>query len=92
VTGCRAGGCAFRLGNRWTEARLAGTREPHMRAGPPGNVLRTAWADRGEEAELAVVLDDLRQALAAERLHNKELIADPIADPFVPSTGTTAHG
>jgi hypothetical protein len=42
--------------------------------------LRLAWADRGEEAELAVALDDLRQALAAERLHNMA----PIADPIVP--------
>ena len=32
VTGCRAGGCEFRLGNRWTADRLAGMREPHLRA------------------------------------------------------------
>jgi coenzyme F420-reducing hydrogenase delta subunit/ferredoxin len=88
VTGCRAGGCAFRLGNRWTEERLAGMREPHMRASPSGKALHIAWADRGEEAELAVVLDELRHALAAERLHN----ADPIADPIVPSTRRTALG
>jgi coenzyme F420-reducing hydrogenase delta subunit/Pyruvate/2-oxoacid:ferredoxin oxidoreductase delta subunit len=88
VTGCRAGGCAYRLGNRWAEERLAGTRVPHLRARPPGNVLRVAWADRGEEAELAAAVDDLRQSLAAERLHNK----DPIADPIVPSTQMTAHG
>ncbi len=92
VTGCRAGGCAFRLGNRWTEERLAGMREPHLRASPPGKALRIAWADRGEEAELAVVLDDLRQALAAERLHKQDSIADPIVDPIVPSTRMTAHG
>lgn len=88
VSACRAGGCAFRLGNRWTEERLAGTREPHMRAGPPGKALRIAWADRGEEAELALALDELRQALAAEPLHN----AGPIADPIVPSTRMSAHG
>ena len=84
VTGCRAGGCAFRLGNRWTEERFAGMREPHLRASPPGKGLRIAWADRGEEAELAVVLDNLRQALAAERLHN--------TDPIIPATRMTVHG
>jgi len=84
VTGCRDNGCAFRLGNRWTEERLAGTREPHLRPSPPGKDLRIAWADRGEEAELAVVLDDLRQALVAEQLYD--------TNPIVPSTGTTAHG
>ncbi len=92
VTGCRAGGCAFRLGNRWTQERLGGTREPHLRAGPWGKVLRVAWADRGEEAELAVVLDNMRQALAAERLHNAHPIADPIADRIVSSTRMTVHG
>jgi coenzyme F420-reducing hydrogenase delta subunit/quinol-cytochrome oxidoreductase complex cytochrome b subunit len=92
VTGCRAGGCAFRLGNRWTEERLAGMREPHLRAPPPGKALRIAWADRGEESELAVVLDDLRQALAAERLHIANPIADPSADRTVPSTRMTVHG
>ena len=92
VTGCRAGGCAFRLGNRWTGERLAGLREPHLRASPPGKSLRIAWADHGEEAELAVVLDDLRQALAAERLHNRNPSADPNAGPIVPSSRMTAHG
>ena len=92
VTGCRAGSCAFRLGNRWTEERLAGMREPHLRAIPPGKTLRIAWAGRGEEAELAVALDDLRRALATERLQNAEPIAGPIANRIVPSTKLTAHG
>src|SRR5512140_38894 len=88
VTGCRAGGCAFRLGNRWTKERLAGMREPHLRASPPGKGLRIVWADRGEEAELAAVLDELRQTLAAEALHN----AGPIPDPITPSTRMPVHG
>ena len=88
VTGCREGGCAFRLGNRWTEERIAGAREPHLRALPPGKALRIVWADRGEESELAVVLDELRRALAAERLHN----ADPSADRTNPSKRMTVHG
>jgi coenzyme F420-reducing hydrogenase delta subunit len=88
VTGCRAGGCAFRLGNRWTEDRLAGAREPHLRAGAPGKALRIAWADRGEETELAVVLDEMRKALADERSSR----ASALADPMVASTGMSAHG
>ncbi len=88
MTGCRAGGCAFRLGNRWTGERLAGMREPHLRASPPGNALRIAWADRGEEVGLGAALDDLRQALAAERSRN----VDPIANPIAASAGTMAHG
>jgi ferredoxin len=92
VSGCRAGGCAFRLGSRWTEARLAGMREPRLRPTAPGKVLRIAWADRGEEAGLAAALDDLRRALAAERLHHADPGANATADPIMPSTRLTAHG
>ncbi len=59
-----------------------------MRAIPAGKTLRIAWTDCGEEAELAAALDELRQALAAERLHN----AGPIADAIIPSTRMTVHG
>jgi coenzyme F420-reducing hydrogenase delta subunit/ferredoxin len=60
VSGCRAGGCEFRLGQRWTEARLAGTREPYLRASVPREQLATVWADAGDEAALRSVLNRLR--------------------------------
>ncbi|MBK5105613.1 MAG: hypothetical protein JJE42_15315, partial [Burkholderiales bacterium] len=63
-------------------------REPHLRTSTPGKTLRITWADRGEEAELSFVLEDLRRALAAERLHN----AGPVTDSIVPSTRMTMHG
>ena len=63
-------------------------REPHLRATPPGKALRIVWADGGEEARLAVALDDLRQTLAAERLRDM----NPIADPIVPPARMTVHG
>mgnify|MGYP001251360993 FL=1 len=60
VAGCREGGCEFRLGQRWTEARLAGTREPHLRASVPRDRWTTAWCDAGDEDELRAALDRLR--------------------------------
>lgn len=67
VSGCRAGGCEFRLGQRWTEQRLKGEREPHLRASVPRNRWHVAWADHGDEATLAAALDQLRaQARAPE--------------------------
>ncbi|WP_298828322.1 hydrogenase iron-sulfur subunit [uncultured Piscinibacter sp.] len=60
VAGCREGGCEFRLGQRWTEARLAGTREPHLRASVPRDRWTTAWCDAGDEGELRAALDRLR--------------------------------
>ena len=82
VTGCRAGGCAYRLGNRWTEERLAGTREPHLRRSVRREALRIAWADRDEDDDLAAALDEFRRVLAQTRLH----------DSIVASTGMSAHG
>jgi quinol-cytochrome oxidoreductase complex cytochrome b subunit/coenzyme F420-reducing hydrogenase delta subunit len=66
VAGCREGGCEFRFGQRWSAQRLAGTREPHLRATVPGVRWRTAWADAGDEAALQTALDGLRLQVGAE--------------------------
>ncbi|MFZ2652050.1 MAG: hydrogenase iron-sulfur subunit [Burkholderiaceae bacterium] len=63
VSGCREGGCEFRLGQRWTEQRLAGTREPHLRVSVPRERVATAWADAGDEARLRTALHELRTRL-----------------------------
>ena len=60
VTGCSEGGCAFRLGQRWTRERLLGLREPHLRASVPREKLATVWADAGDEAAVAAALAALR--------------------------------
>ena len=61
VSGCRD--CEFRLGAQWTEARLNGAREPHLRAAVPRRQLAVAWADAGEEKRLRAALQSLRQRL-----------------------------
>lgn len=63
ITGCRDGGCAFRLGSRWTEQRLSGLREPHLRANVERARLCMVWADRGEEQALGAELADFRLRL-----------------------------
>jgi coenzyme F420-reducing hydrogenase delta subunit/ferredoxin len=63
VTGCREGSCAYRFGTQWTEQRLAGQREPHLRPGVPAERLRIAWADRHEMSDLKAALDDFRENL-----------------------------
>jgi coenzyme F420-reducing hydrogenase delta subunit/ferredoxin len=69
VTGCREGDCTFRLGNRWVDERLAGTREPHLRAPVPRARVRVAWAGRGGEHGLARELANFRANLAGEAAH-----------------------
>jgi coenzyme F420-reducing hydrogenase delta subunit len=63
VATCRDGGCSFRLGARWTAERLAGMREPHLRADVPSERLMLACADAGEEAALAAAVDTMRDRL-----------------------------
>lgn len=79
VATCRIGGCEFRLGERWTRARLEGRREPHLRKRVPRERLGLVRAGPGDETRLSRALDHLRlrvQGLsddqripAHERLH-----------------------
>ena len=62
VTGCRQGGCEYRLGNRWAEDRLAGVREPRLRRKVSRDALGIVWADRSEAGALFFALDRLRRA------------------------------
>jgi coenzyme F420-reducing hydrogenase delta subunit len=59
VASCRDGGCAFRLGARWTAERLAGRREPHLRAQVPPEQVRHVEADAGETEVLQAALTAL---------------------------------
>jgi coenzyme F420-reducing hydrogenase delta subunit/quinol-cytochrome oxidoreductase complex cytochrome b subunit len=63
VTGCREGDCQYRLGNRWTEERLAGRREPHLRTLVPRERVRVAWAGPTDAAALAAEVERFRRAL-----------------------------
>lgn len=60
VSGCREGGCEFRLGQRWTQQRLSGEREPHLRTTVPTDCWHVVWADHGDESALVHALDELR--------------------------------
>jgi quinol-cytochrome oxidoreductase complex cytochrome b subunit/coenzyme F420-reducing hydrogenase delta subunit/Pyruvate/2-oxoacid:ferredoxin oxidoreductase delta subunit len=65
VTGCRDGGCAFRLGNRWTEERVAGARAPRLRASVPAERIRVDWVGRGDAPALTASLQSFRADLIA---------------------------
>ena len=67
VAACRPGGCTYRLGDRWTEERLTGVREPRLRASVDPTRLHLARADRGEEDGLSAALADFRRKLDQQR-------------------------
>jgi quinol-cytochrome oxidoreductase complex cytochrome b subunit/coenzyme F420-reducing hydrogenase delta subunit/ferredoxin len=64
LTGCRDEACRNRFGVRWTEDRLAGRRDPYLRARVQRQRVRTLWAGRGEERKLACAAADFAAALA----------------------------
>lgn len=74
VVTCREGGCAFRLGERWTRERLQGKREPRLRASVPEQAWSLAAADMGDEAALAAALTALR-ARTQKTIRHSESIA-----------------
>jgi coenzyme F420-reducing hydrogenase delta subunit len=64
LTGCADGFCYNRFGIAWTEARLAGERDPHLRARVPRDRLMTRWLGRRQDAELRRALDEFASRLA----------------------------
>jgi coenzyme F420-reducing hydrogenase delta subunit/Pyruvate/2-oxoacid:ferredoxin oxidoreductase delta subunit len=68
VTGCREGGCEFRLGAQWTQQRLLGEREPRLRASVPRERIEVLWADAGDEPALVGALNALRRRVASVSL------------------------
>ncbi|MCG3146178.1 MAG: Cytochrome b6 [Gammaproteobacteria bacterium] len=64
VASCRDGGCAFRLGARWTAERLAGTRAPQLRASVPRAKVDLVQADAEEEAVLEAAVASMRERLS----------------------------
>ena len=54
-----------RFGIAWTEARLAGTRDPHLRKRVPRERLTTCWAGVQERAQLDAALSAFAAQLQA---------------------------
>lgn len=56
VTGCRPGNCYFRQGVDWTEARIAGERDPYLRRRVPRGRLLVHWASARDGAAFRAAL------------------------------------
>lgn len=63
VSACPPGGCAFRLGERWTQERLAGARHPRLRAGVVRERLACVNTAPGDAHGLRQALQRLRSRL-----------------------------
>lgn len=81
VTGCRDGGCEFRLGMQWTQERLAHRREPHLRNLVPQDRLQIVHASRSESKQLAAAVEEFRS-----RFNNQTITSNrPLAYSRRPS-------
>jgi quinol-cytochrome oxidoreductase complex cytochrome b subunit/coenzyme F420-reducing hydrogenase delta subunit/Pyruvate/2-oxoacid:ferredoxin oxidoreductase delta subunit len=58
--------CAFRLGKRWTAERIAGLREPRLRAGVPRERMHIAPLGHDGAARFARALAELRDRVATQ--------------------------
>lgn len=74
LAGCREEACYQRLGGRWTEARVAGTRDPRLRERVPRERLAFSWA---ATTQRAARLADLARFRA--RLHARAATGGPTA-------------
>lgn len=63
LTGCAQKSCYSRFGNTWTDQRLAGERDPHLRARVPRDRLKTIWAGRLGQKSLKTLLKGFTQEL-----------------------------
>jgi coenzyme F420-reducing hydrogenase delta subunit/Pyruvate/2-oxoacid:ferredoxin oxidoreductase delta subunit len=65
IAACPEGECEFRLGTRWTAERIAGLREPSLRANMNRERVRLINAAPGEEASLGLAVRQFMDHLRA---------------------------
>ena len=76
LAGCRENACYHRLGVEWTEARLAGTRDPYLRDRVPRDRLAVSWVSATDERRLQKTLTEFQARLVAL---NRESDKCPVA-------------
>ncbi len=55
IAGCREGDCEYRLGDRWTQQRMTGEREPRLRAAAPRDRMEVVWSGNQQHLVLQAV-------------------------------------
>jgi quinol-cytochrome oxidoreductase complex cytochrome b subunit/coenzyme F420-reducing hydrogenase delta subunit len=92
ITGCRAGDCEYRLGQEWTEARLARERDPRLRGRVPDERVEIFWAGRDRAAEVHRVLQRFRERLASLEAPAVRRADDVPPAPLARSAGGSGGG
>ena len=91
ITGCQEGDCSFRFGQRWTEQRLHGQREPHLRQATPQDRWRLVWPTVTQPRAVDQVLDEWRRT-TAERSETAWRSAPGATATIGPAAQGPGHG
>jgi len=65
LTGCAEGDCHYRLGQQWHKQRLAGERDPYLRARVPRERIEAYWAGITRNKSLRRKLSEFHDRLKA---------------------------
>jgi ferredoxin/coenzyme F420-reducing hydrogenase delta subunit len=63
ITGCQTCDCFSRLGNRWTEERIAGVRDPYLRKRVDRQRIKIFWASRIQGDDLSSQIETFRDSI-----------------------------
>jgi ferredoxin/coenzyme F420-reducing hydrogenase delta subunit len=77
IAGCAERWCYHRLGVAWTEQRIAGLRDPYLRARVPRERVAMIWASHSEQGRFAEELAAFAAAVAALPPGERRRIALP---------------
>lgn len=75
LTGCRPSDCQARLGQEWTERRIAGERDPRLRGRVPRERLVTCWVGAGGTAQCRAEVEAFRGRLRGLGAYRREVRA-----------------
>lgn len=63
IAGCADGDCFYRLGDQWTQQRMAGERDPYLRKRVPRARLLMSWLPKGSTRRRKHALHDFAESL-----------------------------
>ena len=78
IAGCAESACFHRLGVAWTKARVAGQRDPYLRARVPRERVRMIWTLALERRRFEAELKAFAAQIHATRAGAASLAAPPV--------------
>jgi coenzyme F420-reducing hydrogenase delta subunit len=88
IAGCAESACFNRLGVEWTKQRIAGTRDPYLRARVPRDRIATIWASALEARRVAAEIASFTKEITQRP---RQKLRSPQASPPGPAQASNDH-